>query len=143
MTLPPLLMIAEGRKPRLRKAPVSLPKEVLLHMAVARVLRVQGAPQWRWTHIPSGELIRDKETARKLKQMGTQTGWPDFILVSPYGSVRCLELKRRGESLSEDQEAFSLHCIKHGIPYSVAYDRDQALAALSAWGAIWTTERRG
>jgi VRR-NUC domain len=68
--------------------------------------------------------------------MGVKSGWPDLLLVSPMGSVRCLELKRRGESLSEEQEAFSLHCIKHGIPYSVARSRDEAFAALAGWGAI-------
>jgi hypothetical protein len=98
-------------------------------------LRTQCAPQWLWCHYPAGEL-RDAATARKLRQMGVKSGWPDFHLVSPHGSVRCLELKRRGETLSEEQEAFSLHCIKHGIPYSVAHNHDEALAALNAWGAI-------
>lgn len=68
--------------------------------------------------------------------MGVRPGWPDFILISPYGSVRCLELKRRCETLSEEQEVFSLHCIRHGIPYSVAHNLDEALAALNGWGCL-------
>lgn len=40
---PPLLAIIQGRKPRLRKAPTPRPKEVLLHMAVAALLRRQSA----------------------------------------------------------------------------------------------------
>ena len=90
---PPLIMIAEGRKPRLRRAPAPHPKEVLLHMCVAKVLRARAAPGWAWTHTPAGEVVRDAETARKLKQMGAQSGWPGFLL-TPYGSVGCLELKR-------------------------------------------------
>ena len=55
-------------------------------MSVARLLRDYGLPRWRWTHIPSGEL-RDVRTAAKLKQMGTQRGWPDFLLIAPNGFV--------------------------------------------------------
>ena len=66
---PPLLMIWEGRSPRSRKAPLARPKEIALHMAVAKVLRDHALGTWAWTHIPSGEL-RDKITAAKLKQMG-------------------------------------------------------------------------
>jgi hypothetical protein len=44
MTIPPLLVIAEGRKPRLRKAPLARPKEISLHMAVAALLRNHARP---------------------------------------------------------------------------------------------------
>ena len=134
-TLPPLLALAQGRRVRLRKAPVIRPKEFELHVSVAALLRRRRAPEWLWWHTPNGE-IRDKREAAKLKAMGAKPGVPDFLLISPYGSVRFLELKRRGESLSEDQEAFSLHCIRHGIPYSVARTIDEALAALNGWGCL-------
>jgi hypothetical protein len=117
---PPLLMLAEGRKPRARRAPLIRPKEITLHMAVAKVLREHCLPTWLWTHIASGEL-RDIRTAAKLKAMGVRRGWPDFILVPPIGQLHSLELKRAGEDLSDDQEAFQLHCIRHGWPQCVAY----------------------
>ncbi|CAN2533403.1 hypothetical+protein [Methylocapsa aurea] len=135
MTIPPLLLLAEGRKPRLRRAPKVRPKELVLHMSVAKLLRDYARPEWQWTHIPSGEL-RDIRTASKLKQMGVRRGWPDFLLVSPRGSLHCLELKRAGEDLTEDQEQFRAWCIVHGAPYVVAWTFDEALAALREWGVL-------
>jgi len=135
MTTPPLLLLAEGRKPRLRRAPRVRPKEIATHMGVAKVLRDHARPEWRWTHVPNGEL-RDVRTAAKLKQMGVRRGWPDFILVSPRGLLHCLELKRLGEELSDDQEAFRAWCISHGAPHVVAWTFDEALAALDTWGVL-------
>ena len=89
-SLPPLLMIAEGRKPRLRKAPVERSKEIALHMAVAKLLRQHARSDWQWTHIDNGE-VRDPRTAAKLKQMGLRPGWPDFVLVPPTGRLHCLD----------------------------------------------------
>jgi hypothetical protein len=132
---PPLLMILEGRKPRARKAPLARPKEIALHMSVAKVLRDHTLETWAWTHIPSGEL-RDKRTAAKLKQMGAKPGWPDFILVAPTGRFHALELKRIGERLSGPQEEFQSWCIKHAVAHSVSYNFDQALAVLDAWSCL-------
>lgn len=128
-------MLAEGRKPRARKDPVLKPKEHVLHFAVAKVLRDHCLPEWMWTHIASGEL-RDVRTATKLKRMGVRRGWPDFVLVPPTGQIHCLELKRAGETLTEDQEAFQTWCIKHCVPHSVAYSFGDALAVLDLWGCL-------
>ncbi len=133
--IPPLLMICEGRKPRARKAPAIRPKEILLHMSVAKILREHCLPEWQWCHIPNGEL-RDKRTAGKLKQMGAKPGWPDFVLIPPAGQLHSLELKRIGETLSDAQEDFRGWCIRHGVPYCVAWTIDEALAALDAWGCL-------
>jgi hypothetical protein len=133
--LPPLLMIADGRKPRLRKAVVPRPLELQLHMAVADVLRRYAKPDWRWSHFPSGEH-RDVRTAAKLKAMGVQRGWPDFVLLDPSGRLHALELKRQGETLSDDQEAFQEWAIARGVPHSVVRSVDEALAVLDAWGAL-------
>jgi hypothetical protein len=35
-----------------------------------------------WSHFPSGES-RDARTGAKLKHMGLQPGWPDFIIIVP------------------------------------------------------------
>jgi hypothetical protein len=132
---PPLLAICEGTKARPRKAPVMRPREIKLHMDVAKVLREHALPEWQWCHIPNGEL-RDKHTAGKLKQMGVKPGWPDFILAPPSGQLHCLELKRYGETLSEVQETFQLWCIRHNVPHSVADSLDQALAVFDHWGCL-------
>jgi hypothetical protein len=104
--LPPLLQLAAGRKARPRRASPVRPLEVVLHMAVAKILRDHCRPDSQWTHIAHGEA-RDIRTAAKLKQMGVRRGWPDFVLVPPTGQLHCLELKRTGEKLS-DQKAFHL-----------------------------------
>ena len=39
--------------------------------------------------------------------MGLQRGWPDFLLVVPGGLLHALELKRRGETMAEEQESFA------------------------------------
>jgi hypothetical protein len=133
--VPPLLAICEGRKPRARKAPAIRPREISLHLDVAKVLREHALPEWQWTHIASGEL-RDIRTAVKLKRMGTKPGWPDFVLVPPTGQLHCLELKRKGETLSEPQEAFQVWCIRNNVPHSMADDFDQALKILDHWGCL-------
>lgn len=73
---------------------------------------------------------RDVKEASKFKLMGVKPGVPDFILISPHGSVRFLEIKRVGETLSEAQEDFRMHCTRHGIAHAIAHNIDQALAAL-------------
>jgi hypothetical protein len=132
---PPLLMIAEGRRPRPRSAPLARPKESRLHCSVADILRAHALPDWRWTTFPAGER-RSLITGARLKRMGLKRGWPDFQLVSPIGRFHGLELKRLGEILTEDQEAFQLWAIRNSIPYSVADSIDQALAILDAWGCL-------
>jgi hypothetical protein len=74
-TIPPLLALAAGRKPRPRKAPAFRPKEITLHCAVAKLLREHCLETSRWTHIGHGE-VRDIRTAVKLKNMGLRKGMP-------------------------------------------------------------------
>ena len=133
--VPPLLLLAEGRRARPRKAPADRPKEVALHRAVVAVLRKVGGPTWRWTHPASGEK-RDPATAAKLKALGVRRGWPDLLLLSPAGALHCLEFKAFNGELSEDQEDFRLFCIRSGIRYAVIRTIDEALATLAGWGAI-------
>lgn len=132
---PPLLVLAAGGKRRPRRARIPVPSELSLHMQVAKLLREHGLPEWQWAHYPSGE-VRDVRTGTKLKQMGTKRGWPDFIFISPHGSLRCLELKRPGGALTDEQDEFLLWCIKHGVPYVVAWTMDDVLAAFSDWGCL-------
>ena len=131
----PLLELAEGRRPRPRKAPVATPKECALQCAVADLLRRHALPEWRWSHFPAGER-RSIITGARLKRFGLQRGFPDLQLISPAGLFHGLELKRVGEELTTDQEAFQLWAIRNGIAYSVAFNSEQAFAALTAWGAL-------
>jgi hypothetical protein len=132
----PLFAHAQGRRVRARmRSTAPAPKEIVLNVAVADLLRKVGRRDWRWSHFPAGEL-RDIRTAQKLKSMGVQRGWPDFLIFSPSGLLHALELKRRGGALSEDQAAFAAWCAEHSIPNAVAYSIDDAIATLTAWGAL-------
>ncbi len=136
MTLPPLLAIAKGRRARPRKAVAPRAKEIELHMAVADVLRRFARPDWRWSHFPSGEA-RDERTGAKLKQMGLQKGWPDFLLFSPVvGQLHALELKRAGEDLTDEQQEFRTWCLDNAIPHAIAWTLDDAMAALGRFGVL-------
>jgi hypothetical protein len=132
---PPLIALAEGRRARPRRAPVVREKELVLHLSVARLLRAAACPEWRWSHFPAGEA-RDVRTGARLKAMGLQRGWPDFLLISPVGRVHFLELKRLGEGLTEDQADLKLWAARHGVAFVIADSMDQVLVALDAWGAL-------
>jgi hypothetical protein len=58
------------------------PSEFQIHCGVADALRMLARPGVLWTHFPSGES-RDARTGAKLKHMGLQPGWPDFIIIVP------------------------------------------------------------
>jgi hypothetical protein len=134
--LSPLLMLAQGHKPRPRRAPAQhKPKEIALHCAVAKLLREHCLESWQWFHIPNGEA-RDIRTAVKLKKMGVKAGLADIALISPGGMFHALELKRLGERLSDAQRDFQSWCVRSAVPYSVAYSLDDALEVLSAWNCL-------
>lgn len=68
--------------------------------------------------------------------MGAQAHWPDIELISPYGSVRFLELKIIGEELDGGQLDFRIWCIAHGIPHVVAHTIDEVLKTFDHWGCL-------
>lgn len=131
----PLLLLAEGRKPRLRKAKEMRPKELVLHLRLAGFIRSHIRDGWKWTHLASGER-RDTRTAAKLKAMGLACGWPDILLLSPAGVAHFIELKRVGGKLSEAQEGFQRWCNSNGIAHVVASTFEAALGALRRWNAL-------
>jgi hypothetical protein len=129
------LVLAAGGRPRPRRFRAPTPEESNLQIDVANLLRAHCLPDWRFTHIPSGGL-RDIVTASHMKAFGLQRGWPDILLISPYGSARFLELKRRGEDLSFDQAELRAWCGQHGVPYVIARTLDEALQACESWGCL-------
>ena len=119
---------------RRKKVRAPSPLEWQVQASVADTMDRWLKPSWRFTHIASGEL-RDKGTAAKLKRMGVRAGWPDFVLLGPPG-LHCLEMKRKGEDLSADQELFEAFCKTVGTPYRWADTLDGALAILKEWGCL-------
>src|SRR5271156_995890 len=133
-SLPPLIAIAEGRKVRARKSPRYRPLESKLHAAVAKMLTAHCPPDWKWRF--NDTRAGSARAGAIAKRMGANAGWPDFILISPYGSVRFLELKRAGGGLSEEQEDFRMWCVVHGVPHVVAHTIDDVGIACDAWGCL-------
>src|ERR1700751_5265877 len=103
--IPPLLLIAEGKKARPRRQAAFKPLEQTLHIQVVSTLKAFCRPDWQWTHFPAGEK-RSVITGARLKRMGLRKGWPDFQLVSPYGVFHGLEIKRRGQKPTDEQKLF-------------------------------------
>lgn len=132
---PPLLVLAQGRKPRPRKAILPAPVENRLHLDVAELLRKHARPDWLWFHVPNGEK-RDYVTACRLKAMGVRPGIADFVLLGPDGLGRFLELKRKGEHLSEAQEGVQSWAVAHGVAYAIAHSIDEVLTAFSVWDCL-------
>jgi hypothetical protein len=120
---------------RVRKPPPA--PEFALQCMVADILNRWITPGWRFSHFPAGEL-RNKVTAARLKRMGLARGWADLILLSPAALAHFLELKRRGETLSDDQEDFESYCLAHGYPHAWTDSFDGALFVLKRWGALRT-----
>jgi hypothetical protein len=135
MSAPPLLRLMDGKRVRARRAPKIRPREIGLQIAVANLLRDHCLPDWIWWHTPNGGRRNPREAAT-LKRCGVIPGIPDFTIVSPYGSVRYLELKRQGETLSDAQDEFRIFCIKHGIPHSIAFTIDDVLKVFDHWGCL-------
>jgi hypothetical protein len=130
---------------RVRKP--AAPLEFAFAVSVADLLRWEAAPGWQWSHYPAGENRDHKVNAKgqrwspsgaRLKRMGVQRGWPDFILIGPRGKgVHFLELKRRGKGrLSDEQEEFRDWCREHGYPWCCTTSFDEVRAQLKSWGAL-------
>lgn len=118
------LQLFKGRKPR-----VAPPKEFLLHVTFVDMIKRSLMPGWHYTHLPFGEH-RDPITGARLKRMGTQPGWPDFIFVGPSRSVFWLELKRKGGVLSESQELVRDILLECGFAYLCTDDLSKAIEVM-------------
>lgn len=118
-----------------RAKALPLPLELQSHIGVADALRAACRPLWLWSHFPAGEH-RSVATGHRLKRMGLQKGWSDFVLMSPEAMVHWLEMKRGKAPLTEEQEAFRDACWAIGVPWALARSLDEALHQLVEWGAL-------
>jgi len=130
------LSLFKGPRQRGTRPPPAL--EFAMHCSIADALRVGLAPGWLWTHFPAGEA-RDEKTGARLKRMGLQKGWSDLLLISPTGLHHWLELKRGKAPLTDEQGLFLEALEARGVPCAVARSFDQAIAQLTAWGALRLT----
>jgi hypothetical protein len=109
------------------------PREFLLHVALVDTIKHSILPPWWWTHLPFGER-RDPVTAGRLKRMGVHGGLPDFMFVGR-GFV-FLELKRKGEGLSDVQADVGLRLLHAGAAWLVTDDLEDAVGWLKDLGIV-------
>lgn len=109
--------------------------EASLQMTVIEYLRLLAPKNTIYFSIPNERKCSEVMGAQ-LKRMGLLPGVADLCIIVP-GKAPCfLELKARGEEQSEDQGAFEALCDRHGAPYGLADNINDALAILRAWGAL-------
>jgi hypothetical protein len=129
------LNLFRGRKQRGRVSEIPTPSEFQLQACLVDLIRRTISPQWKFGHVPNGEL-RDKITACRLKRLGTMPGWPDLQFAGPDRRMAFLELKRRGGRLSDAQLTMRDHLEGCGFPYLVTDSVDQAIAWLKHHGIL-------
>lgn len=114
-----------------------MPSEFQMQCYVADRLAWDINPGWHASHIGHGER-RDHDAAIRLKRGGLKPGLPDFIIAGP--STTCgfhfLELKRRPNKLTQEQEKVRDVFVSAQGKYAVAYDQDEAVDILKGWGAL-------
>jgi hypothetical protein len=133
MAAPRQLSLFKGK--RQRGVTLPPPKEFASHCVIADMVRRWITPQWRFTHLPMGEL-RDKATAARLARMGVTAGWPDFMFVGPPG-VFFLELKRHKHGrLSDEQRDIAAHIMTCGLSYMCTDSVDDAIATMCDLGIL-------
>ena len=105
------------------------PREGLIQAAVIE--------HWRQLGVP-GSLVAAVPNANAHGQPGLTRGLFDLVVMSPTlgDKTGWLELKSEDGELSKDQREVKLIMIARGVPYAVAYGRDQPIKILELWGAV-------
>lgn len=127
------LHLFKGKRQRGVRPPPA--PEFNLHVMTADILRRWCRSEWMWTHFPAGEW-RHPATASRLQRMGVRRGWPDFQLAHIDGAFCFIELKRRGEQLSDEQKALAFRLMHAGHGYLCTDRFDDVMEALRAWGVV-------
>lgn len=118
-----------GRKPRRSD-------EEDWQIALVDHLRLRTMPGVIFFAIPNGGL-RSKSEAARLKRMGVRKGASDIgFILPPHGRAGMLECKSGKNTPTPEQEQFGAEVDAAGGLFAVAWNIDQALGILTAWGAI-------
>lgn len=93
--------------------------EFRLSCVVSDFLAKALPPRARYTHFPAGEH-RSRITGARLKRMGMQRGWPDYLVICD-GKLIGLELKAPGgSSISPEQRAVGDAFVDNGFAWTLA-----------------------
>jgi hypothetical protein len=134
---PPLILLAEGRRPRLRKAensevrPRDRNAEARIQAAIVEWIRLV-APSLIAFHVPNGGY-RTKAEAARMKWIGVLAGIPDIVVLGLDGRCWLIEVKAPGGSLSPDQCVIRDRCVAMRVPFVVAKSIDDVRQAFRLW----------
>lgn len=90
--------------------------------------------RWRSLGLPN-TLVASIPNAGARGQYGLTRGLPDLLCIAP-GFVGFLELKTAKGKVSKHQAAFKTLCVANGIPHSISYGLDEAVAVLEHWKIV-------
>jgi hypothetical protein len=128
------------------------PTEFAIHVALTDTLARWISPGWIHFHVPN-EGLRARRTnpktgktfspeAQRLARMGVYAGVSDLILIAPNGGrVHALEIKRPGETPSDEQSNFLKKVEAAGGCGEWTDSVEGGLAILKRWGALRVTIR--
>lgn len=88
-------------------------------------------------HVPNGGE-RNAIVGARMKRSGVKRGVPDLVLLAPGGRTHFIEVKRPGEKLTVQQEAFRDFCAFAGFPWSIAFTMEDARDAVIGWNLTKT-----
>lgn len=118
--------------------------EDAMQSALVARLRLQCPPEIIWFHCANAP--KSKIDGARLKAMGMLAGVPDLMFIIPqpdsHPAVCFLELKRpsiagsRPGKPSAGQVLFAERCEAIGVEIATAYNIDQAVSVLTAWGCL-------
>jgi hypothetical protein len=112
-----------------RRRPIFAPRESLIQAAVIEHWTAFGVP---------GSLVAAVPNQNAHGQPGLTPGLFDLVVMSPTlgDKTGWLELKADDGELSAPQRDVRRVMIALGVPYAVAYGRDQPIRVLELWGAV-------
>ena len=119
---------------------VKLGPEDLLCIEFANILRektLTGDLRAVWSH-PANELCYGHKTGVKAaiaRAMGMHIGTPDYLFLSPWGSL-ALEAKSKRGTQTRNQKDFEQWCLQIGVPYKIFRTVDEGLDALRGAGMV-------
>ena len=109
--------------------------EAAIQKAVVEHLDWRGVPGWQFWSTPNAAK-RSLRLGHELRLQGMEAGVGDLSLVSPTGRYHELELKTAIGRMSPAQRERQERLKASGVICATAYGLDDALAKLTAWGAI-------
>ena len=108
--------------------------EQRIQQAVVEHLRLRGAPDLVYLHVPNGGL-RSPIEAAIMKGMGVRKGASD-LLIWQGGRSYAIELKAPGGKTTDSQLRFLQDLRKAGAQTAICIGLDEALAKLEEWGLV-------